>query len=243
MSDSTCLENPRTIMRHSPGWRALAAAALALCALACSPPAPPGPPTVAADGERLTGACVVDGSAEAVFLGIPYAAPPVGDLRWKAPAPITPRPGVQSATDFAPACVQGTNQNSFLSYIAKTLGQDPTQVPVLSSVSEDCLYLNVWTPNLEGGDLAPVMVWIHGGDNVAGSAVGDDVRRRQPRPSGSGGGDHQLPPQRLRLPRPSGADRGIRARLVGQLRAARPDCRSSSGSSATSPPSEVTRAA
>lgn len=171
MSDPTCLENPRTIVRQSPGRRALAGAALALCALACSQPAPPGPPTVVADGENLVGAWVGEGSSEAVFLGIPYAAPPVGDLRWKAPAPITPRQGVQSATDFAPACVQGTNQNSFLAYIATTLGQDPTQVPVLSSVSEDCLHLNVWTPNLGGADLAPVMVWIHGGNNVAGSAV------------------------------------------------------------------------
>jgi para-nitrobenzyl esterase len=170
MSDSTCLENPRSIVRHRSGRLVLAAASLVACCLACSPAAPPGPPTVVAGGEHLQGAYVGDDSAEAQFLGIPYAAPPVGDLRWKPPAPVTPRVGLQPATEFAPACIQGTNENSFLSYIAKTLGQDPTQVPVLSSVSEDCLYLNVWTPNLGGDDPAPVMVWIHGGANVAGSA-------------------------------------------------------------------------
>jgi para-nitrobenzyl esterase len=170
MSDFTYLENPRSIVRHRTGRRALAAVSLVACCLACSPAAPPGPPTVVAEGEQLQGAYVGDDSAEAEFLGIPYAAPPVGDLRWKPPAPITPREGLQSATEFAPACIQGTNENSFLSHIAKTLGQDPTQVPVLSSVSEDCLYLNVWTPNFGGDDLAPVMVWIHGGANVAGSA-------------------------------------------------------------------------
>jgi para-nitrobenzyl esterase len=170
MSDSTCLESPRTILRQSPSRWGVAMAALVLGSLACSTPAPPEPPTVVADGEHLVGASIGTGPTEVVFKGIPYAAPPVGDLRWKPPAPITPREGVQTATEFAPACVQGSNENSFLSYIAKTLGQDPTQVPVISSVSEDCLYLNVWTPNFGGEDLVPVMVWIHGGANVAGSA-------------------------------------------------------------------------
>jgi para-nitrobenzyl esterase len=170
MNDPAYMKQPRTIVRGNPGRRVLAAAALVVWTLSCSTPAPPGPPTVVANGEQLAGASVGEGSSEAVFLGIPYAAPPVGDLRWKPPAPITPREGLQPATEFAPACIQGTNENSFLSYIANTLGQDPTQVPVLASVSEDCLYLNVWTPNLGGDDLAPVMVWIHGGANVAGSA-------------------------------------------------------------------------
>jgi para-nitrobenzyl esterase len=170
MADSTCLGIPRRLVWQFEALRVLTAASLVVGALACSSTAPPGPPMVVAEGEHLAGAYVGDGSAEAVFLGIPYAAPPIGDLRWRSPEPITPRQGVQPATEFAPACIQGTNENSFLSYIARTLGQDPTQVPVLSSVSEDCLYLNVWTPNLGGEDLAPVMVWFHGGANVAGSA-------------------------------------------------------------------------
>ena len=138
--------------------------------ISAAAPAPSAAPTVEANGERLVGAFAGGVPGLAVFKGIPYAAPPVGDLRWKPPQPITPRQGVQPAQEFAPACFQGYGENSFLSYIAKTLGRDPTQVPVLSSVSEDCLYLNVWTPNLGGEDRLPVMVWIHGGANVGGSA-------------------------------------------------------------------------
>lgn len=67
-------------------FTAAVTAVLVLVSLACSttaPPAPPAPPTVVANGEHLVGAFVGTGSAEAVFRGIPYAAPPVGDLRWK----------------------------------------------------------------------------------------------------------------------------------------------------------------
>jgi len=170
MSDSTRLQRPRPFVRRIIGRWAIVTAALIIGSLACSQPAPPGPPEAVADGEHLVGSYLGEGTDEAVFLGIPYAAPPVGELRWRPPAPITPREGVQTSTEFAPACIQGTNENSFLAYIAKTLGEDPTQVPVLSSTSEDCLYLNVWTPNLGGEDPAPVMVFIHGGANVAGSA-------------------------------------------------------------------------
>ena len=82
-----------------------------------------------ANGEHLVGAYVGDGTAVAVFRGIPYAAPPVGELRWKPPAPITPRPGVQQATEFGPACLQESESASFYRYIATTLGQDPNLVP------------------------------------------------------------------------------------------------------------------
>jgi len=146
------------------------AAALGLASLACATAAPPEAPIVEANGEHLAGVYAGEDAAVAVFKGIPYAAPPVGDLRWKPPMPHAPRPGVQQATEFSPACFQGHGENSFLSYIAKTLGRDPTKVPVLSSVSEDCLYLNVWTPSLRRRDLAPVMFFIHGGANVGGSA-------------------------------------------------------------------------
>jgi para-nitrobenzyl esterase len=169
-----CPDTRRSVRRAAGRWAT--AAAVVFGSLSCSTTAPPpalatsAAPTVEANGERLLGTFVGDGAGLAVFKGIPYAAPPVGDLRWKPPQPITPRQGVQPASEFAPACFQGYGENSFLSYIAKTLGRDPTQVPVLSSVSEDCLYLNVWTPNLGGESRRPVMVWIHGGANVGGSA-------------------------------------------------------------------------
>lgn len=165
---------------HRPQWfMACFAALLALGSLACATSAPPAQPTLTAEaptvvagGERLQGAYVGDGSTEAVFRGIPYAAPPVGDRRWKPPAPITPREGLQQATAFAPACMQSiAGSASFYRNIVRTLGHDPQVIPELKSASEDCLYLNVWTTNLGGKERKPVMVWIHGGANVAGTAA------------------------------------------------------------------------
>jgi para-nitrobenzyl esterase len=97
-----------------------------------------------------------DGARE--FLGIPYAAPPVGALRWKPPAPAVPWVGVLDAADYPPACAQ-------LPSLTGT-----------ASESEDCLYLNVWTPDPAPApsDPRPVMVWIHGGSNIVGSS-GDFV--------------------------------------------------------------------
>ena len=90
------------------------------------------------------------------FLGIPYAAPPVGPLRWRPPAPAAPWQGVLQATAFGHSCPQ---LSSF---------QGP------ASNVEDCLYLNVWTPNPAPAKPRPVMVWFHGGSNIQGSA-GDPV--------------------------------------------------------------------
>ena len=81
--------------------------------------------------------------------GIPYATPPVGPLRWRNPQPAHAWPGVRDASRFGPACLQ-------MDAVPK---------------SEDCLTLNVWRPASTGGDLLPVMVWIHGGAMVHGSAA------------------------------------------------------------------------
>jgi para-nitrobenzyl esterase len=86
------------------------------------------------------------------FLGIPYAAPPVGDRRWAPPAPHTSWIGVRPATTFAPGCPQG----------ASLLAE--------ASMDEDCLYLNVFTPSGVAGKPWPVMVWIHGGGLISGDA-------------------------------------------------------------------------
>lgn len=92
----------------------------------------------------------VDGGTRR-FLGIPFAAPPVDDLRWRPPQPVEPWTGVLQANEISAACAQ----------------IDSLTTP--GSLNEDCLYLNVWTPNPAPTKPLPVMVWIHGGGNVNGS--------------------------------------------------------------------------
>ena len=85
----------------------------------------------------------------AAFKGIPFAAPPVGDLRWKPPQPVNGWTGVKAAATFAAGCVQDVS-------FTKLFGAP-------EATGEDCLYLNVWTPAKAAGERRPVMVWIYGG--------------------------------------------------------------------------------
>ena len=98
------------------------------------------------------------GSGGAAFLGIPYAAPPVGRLRWVAPQVPAAWAGERDSTYYRPACPQLPS-----AWLPEMLGRKEMQT------SEDCLYLNVWTPRLRADANLPVMVWIHGGGNVEGS--------------------------------------------------------------------------
>lgn len=125
---------------------------------------------VAAAGETLQGAIVSGDPAVAVFKGIPYAAPPVGENRWRPPQATSPRRGTRSATEFGPACIQPREDvPAWYRYIAASFGRDPALVPDLEATSEDCLRINIWTANLGRDELRPVMIWIHGGANTSGS--------------------------------------------------------------------------
>ncbi len=125
-------------------------------------------PQVRAGGEHLVGTSLRNPAGVAVFRGIPFAAPPIGDLRWRAPQPAIPRPGQQDATRFAPACPQGEHLIDWYAGVARAFGHDGENVARPNGVSEDCLYLNVWTPTLDNRSGLPVIVWFHGGSNKSG---------------------------------------------------------------------------
>ncbi|MEC5321006.1 carboxylesterase family protein [Brenneria populi subsp. brevivirga] len=97
----------------------------------------------------------------AIFQGIPYAAPPVGELRWKKPQSVTQWDGVKKTDAFAAGCMQKAVTGDKLPWSSEFLHQGP--------MSEDCLYLNIWSPAQSNKDKLPVIVFIHGGGFVEGS--------------------------------------------------------------------------
>ncbi len=108
---------------------------------------------VAIDGGKIAGAR--DADAVWSYKGIPFAAPPIGKLRWRPPQPVVAWEGERDATRFAPACLQTRRaEGSFY-------GQ------IVDRMDEDCLYLNIWTSSAPDARV-PVMVWIHGGGLTSG---------------------------------------------------------------------------
>src|SRR5438067_7107750 len=123
---------------------------VAICSIALFAETPP--PTVSLTSGRVRGAALQKGGA--VFKGIPFAQPPAGELRWRPPAPVKAWTGERDAITFGAPCAQNSNGR------------------MLAASSEDCLYLNVWAPEWPAGPRKPVMLWIHGGGNYAGTASG-----------------------------------------------------------------------
>ena len=110
-------------------------------------------PVVNVTGGQVRGTTLAGG---AVFKGIPFAAPPTGERRWREPMPVKPWSGVRDATTFGAICPQAAT---------------PIVGDAIKTASEDCLFLNVWTAQWPAAGAArPVMVWIPGGGNFAGAA-------------------------------------------------------------------------
>jgi para-nitrobenzyl esterase len=116
----------------------------------------------ASDVVRVEGGSIAGATIDGVrtFRGIPYAAPPVGNLRWRPPQPVVKWNGVRDATQYGAECPQSQ-------YPAGSVYIRPLQ-----KQSEDCLFLNVWT-TAKAGDKRPVFVWVHGGALTRGSSISD----------------------------------------------------------------------
>lgn len=130
-------------------FRGFAAALIGLALCAC---APADALRVAVDGGIVRGA---EANGVRRFLSLPYAAPPLGDLRWRAPQPLIAWTGERDATVFGPSCTQNISANGWGPWTGEFSPQ--------GAVSEDCLTLSVWTPARGANERLPVMLWIHGG--------------------------------------------------------------------------------
>jgi|TARA_B110000503_G_scaffold12562_1_gene17090 para-nitrobenzyl esterase len=139
------------------------------------------PTQLVADGATYNGAVSADGRVQ-YFLGVPFATPPVGALRWRAAQKLELSSDVRDASQFAPACMQGDYIVSWYQSVMRSFNADPSAFPVPIE-SEDCLYLNIWRPLNSGTEKLPIVVYIHGGSNKGGWAYepnyhGEELARR-----------------------------------------------------------------
>jgi para-nitrobenzyl esterase len=162
------------------------------------------PDPVRLDSGLLSGTTGASGDVR-IFRGVPYAAPPVGALRWKAPQPVARWEGVRTANEYGARCMQGgggggragagrqdgARRGAAPGDPARAAGRDGgragrqggAQPPAQQPMSEDCLFLNVWTPARSASDRLPVMVWIHGAGLTGGSGsepryIGEELAKK-----------------------------------------------------------------
>ena len=117
-------------------------------------------PIVQTQSGKISGTMLSDGIQ--IFKGVPFAAPPVGELRWKAPQPVKPWTDVKACTAYGASPMQGTPAP----FGPWTWGYLIPKEPI----SEDCLYLNVWSGAKNGKEKRPVLVWIYGGGFSSGGS-------------------------------------------------------------------------
>ena len=151
---SAVIRPSRSLASRPPAG--LAVFVLVACAVSAFACGPVGLEQVSLESGPITGGQEeVSGRQVWTFKGIPYAAPPVGELRWRPPQPVAPWDTSRSCTEYGPACPQ-PGMFGLLPFAA-------------SRSDEDCLYLNVWSPARSASERLPVMVWIHGGSFETGS--------------------------------------------------------------------------
>jgi para-nitrobenzyl esterase len=149
---------------HYPIYKASSFARLALPTAST---APVSEPVVQIRDGTLRG---MNAGSAIAFRGIPYARPPVGELRWQPPQPPLAWQGMREAAQPGSACAQRTSGLApFFAPMAQAYGSKFEQPPIKSS--EDCLYLDVWVPDWPAKRALPVMVWLHGGSNTVGSGT------------------------------------------------------------------------
>jgi para-nitrobenzyl esterase len=122
--------------------------------------APVAGPVVRISGGQIEGRRLEGRASGAVFRGIPFAQAPIGELRWREPQPPLPWTGVRDAGESRPPCAQNSS------------GWNAKEA---AASREDCLYLDVWTPEWPSTSRKPVMVWIHGGGNTGGAGASDPL--------------------------------------------------------------------
>ncbi|XP_055477082.1 liver carboxylesterase 1-like isoform X2 [Psammomys obesus] len=160
------LKGPQSNWPFTMWLLALALASLNTCMALGHPSGPPVVDTV--HGKVLGKYISLEGFTQpvAVFLGVPFAKPPLGSLRFAPPQPSDPWSFVKNATSYPPMCSQITGVGPVLSDVFTNQLEN-----VLLEYSEDCLYLNIYSPtDLTSNDRLPVMVWVHGGGLLSGGA-------------------------------------------------------------------------
>ncbi|NML47453.1 carboxylesterase family protein [Ramlibacter sp. G-1-2-2] len=147
-------------MRFGDILRALALAALTISGAWAQPA-----DTIAVEGGRIRGVAA-DAPGVTLYKAVPFAAPPVGPNRWRAPQPVQPWTGVRESNAWPNRCYQLASANPPGTFYFNEFYWDPARDP---KDSEDCLYLNIWAPQRSAGAPLPVLVFYHGGGNRHGN--------------------------------------------------------------------------